>query len=265
MVDLYLKVALRDYNDMDIQYIEVTDDITDATEIHASSLTAEEAWAVKTPTAECIQLVQAQVPGSKVRVFRHVPYLMSPKALLHFPTQDMYRDVLLLTFCMPGTTDHYFLMVHMKNRHFWHLPWCSRGELRVPAFLERALNVPLGLKQCRHVGHWKVFKQHHKVIDVKTFIHFRLFHRHLNFEEVEALFAHFQVQGAFASPGTQTFHLPDNEHFHSLMVVPCSGLLELPAVVEDVNVDQWHTDAVHVCLGTGKKLYRHLNVHKIIL
>lgn len=257
---IYVKVALKDYDDQDIQYTEVpegTPDSFSVTELPNS------AWAVKEPSDACIELVQTRFPGTSVQVFNSIHYLMSPKALLYFPTQDTHKDVALLTFNMPGSQrrDCHFLMVHLKGKHFWHLPWCDRSELFYFLQLTMGLNKPM-----KRIGLWRVLRQHHKVIDFKTYIYFCLFHTHLTFEEVEFLFGYCGVEGAMNNVAVpQTFRLEANPYFYSLMIVPKAFLPHMPDVFEGTLVDQWHVDAVNIAVKGNKRGGRRLPIQRIRL
>ena len=252
---IYVQETLRDYQDQDVQYVE-----TLSQEKPLSQLTDAEAWAIKEPSRGCVQQIQNYVLGCEVKVFKHVRYLMSPKALLYFPVQDKKRDVVLLTFTNHG--HDYFLMVHMAGRHFWHLPWCDHDQLSV--FLSTAFNLaqePNALKVS-----WKVMKQHHKVIDWKTFIHFRLFHCHLQLDEVETLLAGCGVpnlEGVLPLTTPQTF-ASTSPLFHSCMIVPKACVTNMQGAIDGVTVDQWHLDAVNRAFGTGKWSHRRMRVYSSI-
>lgn len=250
---IYVQETLRDYQDQDVQYVE-----TLSQEIPVTELTDGQAWAIKEPSDACVAQVQEQVAGCEVKVFHDVRYLMSPKALLYFPVKDTRRDVVLLTF------NDNFLMVHMTGRHFWHLPWCDLDRDQLPVFLSSAFNLLQGTNGLK--VSWKVMKQHHKVIDWKTFIHFRLFHRHLQLHEVEALFTHCGVP--HFDPATylttpQTF-ASTNPLFHSLMIVPKACVTNMQGAIDGVTVDQWHVDAANRAFHTGKLSYRRMRVYSII-
>jgi hypothetical protein len=254
---LYVKIAVTDYDGKDVQYVEVLEGTSDCFPI--THLTNRDPWVVKAPSSNCVHVLKYQVPGCEVKVYNHVVYLMSPKALQYFPTHDMHRDVMLLTFHMPGNEHCHFLMTHLKNMNFWHLPWTTRGNLY--ELLQQAFGLTKRLKK---IGFWRIMRKHHKVIDLQTFIHFRLFHCSLTFEEIETLFAHCGVTEALqTTESVQTFGLENNSYLHSLMVVSKLELTKLPKVVLDVTVDSWHTDAVHVCLDTGVPVRRNFDLCEI--
>ena len=257
---IYVQETLRDYQDQDVQYVE-----TLSQEKPLSQLTDREAWAIKDPSRGCVEQIQNYVLGCEVKVFKHVRYLMSPKALLYFPVQDKKRDVVLLTFTNHGYD--YFLMVHMAGRHFWHLPWCDHDQLSV--FLSTAFalvpDAPLPFKV---KVSWKVMKQHHKVIDWKTFLHFRLFHCHFQLHEVETLFTHCGIgiahlEGVLPLTTPQTF-ASTNPLFHSLMIVPKACVANMQGTINGVTVDQWHLDAANRAFGTGKLTHRRMRGYSTI-
>ena len=255
---LHLKVALIEPKYGDEQYVESS---LEAGGFPVTMVTDEKAWAVKAPSRECVQQVQSLIPGCEVRVFHHVRYLMSPKALLYYPVQDIKKDVVLLTFDFRGCA--HFLMVHMAGRHFWHLPWCERDQLHV--FLSTAFTLlpdaPLSLKVS-----WKVLKQHHQVIDWKTFIHFRLFHCHLQLAEVQALLTHCgapHLEGVLPLTTPQTF-VTTSTLFHSIMVVPKACVTNIPATIDGTAVDQWHLDAANRAYNTPKRTHRRMQVYSTI-
>lgn len=252
---IYVKVGLTDYDDQDTQYIEVPEGTPEAIPINELP---DRAWAVKEPSDACIE---QSMPGCLVQVFNDIPFLLSPKALLYFPTQNSNRDVALLTFNMPGSEsrDCHFLMVHLKGRHFWHLPWCERGQLFTFLQMSMGINNPM-----KRIGLWRVLKQHHKVIDFKTYILFSLFHSHLTFNELEFIFGFCGVEGALNNvDAPQVFPLNNHPHFHSLMVVSKAFLSRIPKMIQDVLVDQWHTDAVNTALKGNRKGCRRLAVQRV--
>ena len=258
---LHLKVALIEPKYGDEQYVESS---LEAGGFPVTMVTDEKAWAVKAPSRECVQQVQSLIPGCEVRVFHHVRYLMSPKALLYYPLQDVKRKVVLLTFDLRGAKN--FLMVHLTGRHFWHLPWCNAAD-QLTEFLSTAFHsAPEVTQGMRPLGVWKVFKHHHAVIDLKTFLHFRLFHCHLPLDEVVRLFErcgldfHRDVKDVRE---LQTFACT-SDLFHSLMVVPKDCLLTLPLLIDGVNVDQWHLDAAKQTLNIGEPSHRRMRIKKII-
>lgn len=253
---IHVKVAVKDYKDQDVQYVEV--DGREAIEaVPLTSLTDKQCWAIKSPSVPCVQQVMEQVPGTEVKVFNRVPFLMSPKALAFIPFQDRFSDVVLLTCRTPGQL--FFIMAHMKGKHFWHLPWCPSGapsgnpvgKDALTTFLQEGLNVR---RPSRPLGSWKVMRSHHKVIDFKTFIHFKLHHVPLELTDLARLFVHCGVdvgQVNIVRP-TEPQVLPceeGNNLFNSLLLVPVSCLDHLRGVLQDVHVDQFHTRAVKVALG----------------
>ena len=248
---IHVKVAVKDYKDQDVQYVELdAKEAVDAIEaLPLTSLTDKQCWAIKSPSAPCVQQVMEQVPGTEVKVFNRVPFLMSPKALEFIPFQDRFSDVVLLTFRTPGQL--FVIMAHMKGKHFWHLPWCPSGDHALPTFLQEGLNVR---RPSRPLGSWKVMRSHHKVIDFKTFIHFKLHHVPLELTDLALLFVHCGVdvgQVNIVGPTEpQVLQCAEgNKLFHSLLLVPLSCLDHLRGLLQEVHVDQFHVRAVKVAFG----------------
>ena len=294
---LHLKVAVIDDKYGDVQLVECGEGAAHSFPV-THIVNQQQAWAIKNPSPQLIPVVTTLVPDSKLTTIRHVPFLLSPKAIQHFPNQRSNRhlDVAFITFHMPGEVgtdfqDLHFVMAHLQGKHFWHLPWCDTtmtqtlnttvtpnttlnttvtpntvndGTLGIHILLQnmfQGYNSPSKL-----VSKWKVLKQHHQVTDFKTFIHFRMFHTHVQFEEVVRFLRGIaktteDVERLVVKPdqivadqlgNNQTFEplqvqTIDVNHdiFQSIMIVSKKALLTgLPKIIQNVQVDQWHINAV---------------------
>lgn len=254
---IYLKISIRTYYNKDVQYVEVEEGTEGA--IAATSLTSDVPWAIYLPSEECVKLVSECVHGCEVQTYNHVQYLMSPKALQYYPTHDLYSDVVILTFHMQtqfGDNCH-FLMVNMRDKSFWHNPWVARfrdemntGQEKLLGEMRDSLGLEKTESDLKRIGNWKVFRKYHRVINLRTFLCFNVFHCHLSYKEVKQVLQYCNVSVKLQKTSlTQVFGCPNNNRYSYVMVMSRKLLPRMPDVIQKVVFDKSHREALNHFLG----------------
>lgn len=252
---IYLKVNVSTYNNRDVQYIEVGGQTPGAFKLTDGALTSNDPWAIRVPSDACVQIVTAMVPGCEVHVYNRVSYLMSPKALLYFPTKNKISDVVVFTFHMPDKSKNgncHSVLFNLNHKGFWHNFWVARGHDSLSVSVKESLGVEKTVDDFSKVGSFQIRRKMHEVIQLRTCIYYNVFHCHLTWEEIQTMMVHLGVpkdQPLLQTHLPQVLSCPSGALFSHMLIVSRKLLCQTPDRVHGNIFDSCHREALTHLMG----------------
>ncbi len=186
-------------------------------------------WSIKDPQL-CINYILNKYPGSELRTYNNIQYILSPKASLNIPKENQGNgSAIILEFDYLGKT--YYLFTTDNKSYIQICQGSSNdGETFEQTIIrETKEELEITLTNVKEVGEYS-FADYNDLIDYKRVCTTKVFHAKLQFQDVAHL-----VKNWIFDNLVNVFKV-NNDETEYVVVVDKNNLDNVPEYVEEIQI-----------------------------